>query len=746
MFIKILKINIFIFFLITYSLAEIVKDIKVFGNKRISKETIIVLGKIKFDVDYNDNKLNEIFKNLYQSDFFNKIEFNLKSSILEITIDENPIIEDLEIVGIKSSNLTKFILEKLSLQSRRSYIESALLSDLNLIKSIIKSNGYYFSEIKTQSILNEEQNSVKLIFDIDLGEKAKINEIQFFGNKNVKDRKLNNVITSEEARFWKFLSQSVYLNNERIELDKRLLENFYKNNGYYDVKISNSFVEFKNNKYLKLIYNIESGEKFTFNKLDINLSDDYDEKYFIEIKKSLKKLENEEYSLDRIEKVLREVDKIALSKQYMFIDATLKEKVVDKNKLDIIISLEDTEKFYVEKINVLGNEFTIEEVIRNSFIVDEGDPFNEILFNKSINNLKAKNIFGSVDHSILPGSEPNLKIIDLTVTEKPTGEISLAAGLGSTGGSIGGGIKENNFLGKGIKLDASLQFSENSIKGGFVYEKPNFNYTDNTLFTSITSTTTDNLSDHGYKTSNFGVSFGTSFQQYEDLYFSPKISSSFENLETSALASSALKKQEGNYFDTNFNYSLNYVRTNKRYRPDDGFVNSFFQELPIISENYEITNSFTTTRYQKFSEMVTKISFFGKAVNTLADEDVRISQRLFMPANKLRGFEAGKIGPKENNDYIGGNYVSSINFSTTLPQLLTSFQNADLSFFIDAANIWGVDYDSSIDDGSTVRSAAGFGVDLLTPIGPLSFSLSQPITKASTDTTESFRFNLGTTF
>jgi outer membrane protein insertion porin family len=133
-------------------------------------------------------------------------------------------------------------------------------------------------------------------------------------------------------------------------------------------------------------------------------------------------------------------------------------------------------------------------------------------------------------------------------------------------------------------------------------------------------------------------------------------------------------------------------------------------------------------------------------VNTLADEDVRISQRLFMPANKLRGFEAGKIGPKENNDYIGGNYVSSINFSTTLPQLLTSFQNADLSFFIDAANIWGVDYDSSIDDGSTVRSAAGFGVDLLTPIGPLSFSLSQPITKASTDTTESFRFNLGTTF
>ena len=746
MFIRILKINIFFLLFITYSFAEIVNDIKVLGNKRISKETILVLGKIDLGVDYNDNKLNSVFKNLYESDFFKKIEFNVNNSILEIIIVENPIIEDLQITGIKSQNLTDFILDKINLGSRKSYIESTYLSDLNLIKNIIKSNGYYFAEIDTQTKLNKEQNSIRLILNINLGKKAKINEIQFFGNKNVKDRKLNNIITSEESKFWKFLSQTVYLNNERIELDKRLLKSFYKNNGFYNIKVSNSFVEFNNNNSFKLIYNIDSGEKFTFNKLDLALADDYDKKYFLKIIHALKKLENTEYSLDKIEKVLREVDKIALSKQYMFIDATLNETVIGKNKLNIEISLQDTKKFYVEKINILGNEFTIEEVIRNALIVDEGDPLNEILFNKSINNIKGKNIFGKVDSKILPGSDENLKIINLTVTEKPTGELSLGAGVGTQGGSIGGGIKENNFMGKGIKLNTNLNVSKNSIKGAFIYEKPNFNYTDNTLFTSLSSTSTDNLVEFGYKTSNSEISIGTSFEQFENLYFSPKFSTSYEKLETTSTASSNLKKQAGDYFDTNFVYALIYDRTNRRYRPDEGFKNTFRQELPIISNGYEMSNSFESVRYKKFSDMVAKITFYGKAVNTLADEDVRISKRLFMPPSKLRGFEAGKVGPIENNDYVGGNYAAAINFSTTLPQLLASFQNADLSFFIDTANIWGVDYNTSMDDGSKIRSSTGIAMDVLTPIGPLNFSLSQPISKASSDKTESFRFNLGTTF
>ena len=746
MFNKILKINLVIIFFISISFAEIITGVKIEGNKRISKQSIMVFGNVNIGDSYSPDDLNAILKNIYDTKFFKKINLDIKDSILSIIVDENPIIEAVEINGIKQTKLIDFILENISLQNRKSYIESSFKSDLNLIKNIIKSSGYYFAKIDSKYLLNESQNSVKLIYDIDLGEKAKINEIQFLGDKKIKDRKLKNVITSEEAKFWKFISQSKYLNYERIELDKRLLTNYYRDNGYYQVSVNNSFVEFKNNGTFKLIYTIDAGEKFLFNKLSLDLSDEYDKKYFIKINKALKKLENKEYSLTKIEKVLREVDKIALSKQYEFIDASLEESIEDNNKLNVIITLVDTEKFYVEKINILGNEFTLEEVIRNSFIVDEGDAYNEILFNRSINNIKSKRIFASVETEVLAGSSDNQKIINLSVVEKPTGEISLGAGFGSSGGTIGAGIKESNFLGKGIKLNTDLSIATNTIKGTFIYEKPNFNYSDNSLLLSATSTARNEITIAGYKSSEIGFSVGTSFEQYENFYITPRLSTTHETLTTTSSASANYKKQEGSYFDNYLNYTLDYDTRNKRYKPDEGFRNTFNQNLPLYSKNNEILNSFETIKYQKFSNVVTRYSFYGSAVNSLNGNDVRVSKRLHIPGSKLRGFETGKVGPKEKNDYVGGNYISTLNFSATLPKLLPSFQNTDVSFFLDAANLWGIDYDSTLDDRSTIRSATGLAVDIFTPIGPLNFSYSFPITKNSSDKTESVRFNLGTTF
>ena len=746
MFLKIFKINFAILFFTSFVYSEVINDIQINGNKRISNESIIVFGEIDFEKNYNRDDLNDILKKIFETDFFKEVNLDIKKSTLFINLVENPIIENLKINGINNSKLSNLILNKVSLKERKSFIDSVFMSDLNLIKQIVKTNGYYFSEIETKSILNEEQNSIELIYNIKLGKKAKINEIKFLGDKKVKKRILKNIITSEETRFWKFISQSVFLNKDRINLDKRLLTNYYKDNGFYNVNITDSFVEFKDDGAFKLIFNIDAGNKFNFNKLNLILSDDYDPKYFEAITTALKKLENEEYSLSKIEKVLREVDKIAASKQYEFIDASLSQQIVGNSKLNIEISLVDTEKFYVEKINIIGNEYTLEEVVRNYFIVDEGDPYNKILFNKSVNRIKSKNIFGRVEPKILPGSSPNLKIINLEVEEKPTGELSLGAGISTSGGSLGGGIKEKNFLGKGIMLDTNLQVTADSLKGQFIYEQPNFNYSDNSLFTSLSSTNSDKMDDFGYKTSDLSFSLGTSFEQYEDFLFSPKISTSYEKLTTTSSATSILKKQEGNYFDMYFKYSLDYDRRNKRYRADEGFRNIFYQELPLLSNSYEMINSYDTTRYQKMYGINTKLSFYGKSVNTLNDENVRVSKGLYIPSSKLRGFQSGKVGPFQNTDYVGGNYVSTVNFHATLPKLLPSFENTDLSFFIDAANIWGVDYDSDLDKNNKIRSATGLALDVFTPIGPLNFSFSQVISKSSTDATETFRFNLGTTF
>ena len=225
------------------------------------------------------------------------------------------------------------------------------------------------------------------------------------------------------------------------------------------------------------------------------------------------------------------------------------------------------------------------------------------------------------------------------------------------------------------------------------------------------------------------------------------MSISNETLETDATASTAYKKQEGSYFDTTFDYSLAYDKRNSAYQPSSGFYSSWFQQLPIISENQTIINGYRITGYKELiDDMVVSSGIYSRAVNSLTDDDVRISKRLFVPGSKLRGFESGKIGPIENNDFIGGNYISTLNLSTNLPTILRNVENVDFTYFIDIANVWGVDYDSSIDDSNVIRSSTGIGLDLLTPIGPLNFSLSQPITKKSSDKTETFRFNIGTTF
>ncbi len=746
-----LKFFVLMVFFSTNVFAEKVNDIEISGNKRISKQTILVLSNISKGDDLGPSKINNSIKKLYNSNFFKDIKFDLTKGKLKIDVIENPIIEDIELSGIKSKEFTKKISESMILKNRMSFTEDQLQKDINLIKNILKANGFYFADVDISLIKNNELNSVRLKLNINQGDKARIKEIVFIGDKKIKDKKLLEVIASEEHKFWKFISNKVYLNQLTIDLDKRLLENYYRNLGYHKVKVLNSFAELNiTESSFKLVFNVDAGKKYFFNDFSLTLPDDYNKNDFKKIEKIFSKLKNERYSLDNINLILEEIDKIASLRLYDFIDANVTESIQDGNKINFDFKILDSEKYYVERVNILGNFQTIEEVIRNRLIVDEGDPLNELLFNKSMDNIKSLGIFKKVKSNIKDGSDPNLKIIDVIVEEKPTGEISLAAGVGTGGTTIGGGIVEKNFLGKGINLKTNLEISEETIKGQFVYSKPNFNYSDNTLFTSVKSTSTDNLTDFGYKVSNVGMSIGTRFEQYENLFFRPELDLSLEDLETNSSASSGLKKQEGNYEDFYFNYGLDYDLRNSAYRPSSGNKTSFFQSLPIVSTNKEISNTFVYTHYKtlnKGSEMVGKASLYLKSINSLdSSSDVRISKRANIPYSRLRGFEKGKVGPVDNLDFVGGNYVTALNFSTSLPTILSTVENVDFSYFIDIANVWGVDYDDTIDDSSKIRSSTGLGLDWLTPVGPLSFSLTKPITKKSTDKTETFRFNLGTTF
>ncbi len=738
------KIILVLFLLQSVALSETIRKVEIQGNKRISKDTIILFGNIKLNESYDEFKLNKILKNLYETNFFNTVDIIIDKNTLIINVDENPIIQSVIINGIKNKRIIKSLQDNLILKEKNSFIISKAKNDENILKQILKANGYYFSNIETV-IVNNDNNTVNINYNIELGEKAFISNIKFIGDKKIKDRKLKNVIISEESKFWKFISNKKFLDENRIKLDENLLRNYYRNNGYYNAKINSTSAQILKSNKFELIFNIDAGEKFIFGEMQVNLPNYFDPNSFKDITKTLEKLKNKNYSLNRIEKILDEIDKIVLDKQFEFVNATFNEVIVG-NKINLKINLVEKEKKYIEKINILGNYITNEEVIRNALIADEGDPFNEILFKKSVDNIKSKRIFASVDTKVSDGANDQSKIIDIIVDEKPTGEISAGAGTGTSGSTVSFSVLENNYLGKGTKLKASLSLSDNSVEALFSINEPNFKNSDKALITTIENSSDDQMSKFGYETKKTGFSFGTSFEQYKDIFFTPSISTYFESLETSSKASATKKKQEGDYFDTNFTYSLTLNKLNQNFQPSDGFKSSFYQSLPLLADDQSILNSYEYSTYTKLvNDSVLSLVFMARSVNSIDDDDVRISNRIFIPSRKLRGFVSGKIGPKDGSDYIGGNYGSAINAAATLPNLFADLQNVDFSLFFDSANLFGVDYNSSL-DSSKIRTATGVAVDWFTPIGPLSFSLAAPLTKASTDATETFRFKLGTTF
>ena len=725
--------------------AEVVKKIEVFGNKRISKETIMVFGNIKKGKNYEAEDVNDLINNLYSTDFFSKIEVSLEEKILKIFVKERPVIDSVIFKGIKAEKFRKLILENIQLRQKTSFSKVKVKNDVNVIKAIFRNNGYYFVEVDTEA-QTLEGNRVKLIFTIDIGKKAKIKKIFFLGDKKIRDKKLRSIITSEESRFWKFLSATKYLNEQRIDLDKRLLTSYYKNKGYYEVQVASKNVEYSEGEGFILTYVINAGKRYRFKKAFINVSSDIEKQPFFVLNEDLKKLVGDYYSPKKLDKILKRIDRLSEEKELQFINHRLDE-TLENDYVTVKIDIFEGKKFFVERINVVGNNVTNETVIRSEMIIDEGDPYSALLLNRSINRIKARGLFAKVEEKILPGSSDDTRLIEIEVEEQATGEIVAGAGVGTSGGSIGFSVIENNFMGKGIKLDTSLDLTEETIRGKFSVNNPNFNYSGNTLNTIIESSKTDKLSTAGYESTKTGFTLGTSFEQYEDFYVSPSISSYYEDVSTLSTASDTLKQQAGTFASTNFSYSLILDKRDQRFQTTEGFRSSFTQRIPLYSDTPSLINGFDYSYYHPLLEDMTgTFKFFSRAINSINDKDVRISERLHIPSSMMRGFERGKVGPKDSTEHVGGNYAAAASFAVSLPNLLPEDLNTDVSVFLDTGNVWGVDYSDTVGESNTIRSALGVSTNIFTPIGPLSFSLSQNLSKGKTDKTESFRFSLGTTF
>ena len=742
---KIILLTFLTTFLIFSNLkAEIVKKIEINGNKRVSEETVIIYGEIQLNQDYSSKDLNKILQNIYSTNFFEDVKIDLKNNILKINLTEYPTVNQLIIVGEKSKKNIEQIKKIIKLKEKRSFIKSYLSKDIEIIRSLYSSRGYNDSkvEVKVKKIDNE---NFDLLIEIDIGNKTKISSINFIGNNSIRSKRLRDVIASEVDYFWKIITRNTNLTENLINLDKRLLTNYYKSLGYYDAKINSSIAKITSSGKAELTYSVEEGKRYTINKISTNVDSVFDKKLFFPLNKNFNKYVGKYYSPFKIKKLLENLDELIENNNLQFVEHNVQE-IIDGDSINIVFNVFEGKKVLVERINITGNNVTNENVIRGELLIDEGDPFTNLNLEKSIAEIKDRNIFKDVKYEVIDGNENNLKIININVEEKPTGEISAGAGIGTNGGTFALTIKENNWLGEGKTVGLDFEVTAESLSGTFTYSNPNYDFLGNSINYTLSSVTNDKP-DQGYENTLLVAGVGTSFEQYKDLIASLGITATYDDLRTDSTATESLKKQGGSFSEVAGNYGFTIDKRNRAFMPTEGSIIGFSQQFPIYADKSFISNSLTSSVYKTMNEdLIGASKFYIATINGLGSDDVRLSKRKGLSTRRLRGFERNKIGPVDGGDHIGGNYAAAFNLEASLPNFLPEDTNTDVNLFLDFGNVWGVDYDSVIDDSNKIRSSTGAAASWMSPLGPMTFIFAQNISKANTDVTEGFNFNLGTTF
>jgi len=741
-----IRFLIIFFFILTSSSFSEIKKVSIVGNLRVNSNTIESLVDKKI-ANIDSIYINNLSKKIYDTDFFSDVKISYNQDILTITVSENPIVNFFYINGIKDSDLDQ-INKIITLKENSIFSSSKLKRDIQATKDFLNETGYYQASINPE-IIKIDNNQINLIINIDKKDLSKIKNIYFIGNKFFSSSQLLEVISLSEDGWWKLFS-STALSEQRIEYDKQLLKDFYKSKGFYDVQIESAFANADKNNNFSLTFSINSGAKYQFGEFEIKTNgSSYKENDLNQIKSTLSKLlKNQIYSSVTINKVNKELVNYLESQKYNNFEVNIKESKKNNDFINILVELNDVQKNIINKINIQGNTITEEKTIRDNILVSEGDYLNQAKVKKSIDNIKSKQLFSKVEYKLEDSDKKNFKDLNLFVKEQPTGSIGAGIGYGTNGGSFEASVNERNFLGKGINLNFTGRLSTETVKGDLSYVDPNFNNSNKELAASLFSEI-DDYSNSGYQNKRAGTRFATKYEIYEDIFFRPNVGVQYDKLETTSSASSLLRSRAGNFTTTSLGYTFSVDQRDSKFNPTSGSIFYFDQNIAtLFSDIPTIQSGFGGTLYKE----LLSDKFIGSAKFRLANavafdnKDVKLSDRIFSSPTDLRGFEPRGVGPVDSGDHIGGNNLATLSLKSTFPNPAPESLRATSYLFFDMGNVWGADYSDLISSSSKLRSSAGIAVDLMSPIGPLSFTYSIPLSTVSTDKEQKFLFNIGSSF
>jgi len=738
------KIFFFLFlFFPSISLSKI-DQIKIQGNIRVSESLItsFVEKKDFIDVKY----LDDLTKKLYATELFSDVKISFLNNVLSIIVSENSSVNLFFIKGVEGSDLDE-INKLIIIKEGSIFTPLKFRQDIENIKKYFKQTGYYFTAIEPE-VIKIQNNQINLILNIDKKYQSKVKKIYFIGNKHFKSNDLIDVVSTSEYGWWKLFTLN-YFSEERLENDSQLLKNFYRSKGFYDVAIESSFAIQENNDF-NIFFSINSGKKYTFGTLNlIDESKELTSNNLTSIKDIvIKETSKKDYSYLKVLLIEKKIKDFFDYKRIPNLNVITTEKKADNEKIDLVININKFDNFFINKIIVSGNTITKETTIRDRLKFSEGDLYKSNEVNRSVDNLKAARFFSKIDIETKEDKLNMLKDVEIKVKEQSTGSISAGVGYGTLGGIFEGSINESNFLGEGIDLNFTGRFSTQQISGKFDYSTLNFLNSNRNANISLFSEK-DEFKNTGFKNKKIGTINSTNYEIYEDVFLRPNFVIQHDRITAGGSSSALLRSRAGDFLTTSLGYGINLDKRNSKFKTTEGFFTyfdqnfaTFLSDIPILQTGGGIT---------LFNELFNP-EFIGSAKVRLdsgigiTDKNIKLSDRIFATSKDLRGFQSRGVGPVDSGDHIGGNYLATLSLKSTFPNPLPEMLRPTTFLFFDSGNVWGVDYSDRVNDSNKIRSSLGIGIDIVSPLGPLSFTFSNVISKAPSDKVQNFTFNIGSTF
>ena len=744
----------------------LVNRILVRGNQRIDQTTILSYLPIQAGDTVDAAVLDVALRTLTRTQLFANVQLGVQpNGDLVVEIVENPIINQVVFEGNSALGESK-LREEVTLAPRGIYTRARVQEDVGKIVELYRLSGRISATV-TPKLVQLEQNRVDVVFEIDEGPETGVRAITFLGNTAYPDGDLQEVMVTKRSEWWKLFSSNDNYDPNRLDYDREQLRKFYTNRGYYDFRVLSAIAELApDDSAFGITITLDEGDRYTFGEVDIVTENDRLNPDFLKLLLPIRS--GELYESDKIESAVDALTFAAGSAGYAFVEIEPNYTAnPETDTIDITFNIKEGQRVYVDRINVIGNTRTLDNVIRREMMLTEGDAFNRTLLERSRNNLRALGFFKEVTVEESRGSAPDRSVVNVTVTEQPTGELSVGAGFSSVDSFVVNlGITERNFRGRGQNVVARVEWGSLRQQIDFRFTEPKFLGRDLRAGFDAFHSRYDlsEYSSYDYRSTGGGVRLSYPLNAYTLLstrYFLKADEIIVpNNFCDSGTGSTALCDQVGSFLNSSAGYTLLVDRRNDPVRPTRGWTGTIRQDLAGIGGdvNYVKTEADVSAYWGITPNWVVTAAASTGYVSGWGGDPIRINDRFFKGGNSFRGFETAGIGPRDlsTTDALGGNFYAIGTLELTVPNGLPEEYGIRTSLFTDVGTVGLLDDRYTVDangnpssriiDELELRASAGVSIHWRSPMGPIRFDLSHILGQEDYDKTETFRFSTSTQF